>query len=257
MLRGLRSVPHFLRFTLRAAAVLCWIALGFVLMVAVYMWVSQSHRDWLNRWWSRCLLRCCGIRVSVNGQPPASGAALLIANHVSWADIFVLNSVRATVFVGKSELRQWPLLGWLIAGVGTVFIERGNRRAVNGVGAAMVERFDQGLLIGLFPEGTTSDGLDLLPFHPALFEPALRAGVPVQAIALRYLHQGRRSALPAYVGDQSLLANAWLVLGSRGVSVKVDYLPPVMPTESSGTDHRNALSSAMHRAIRRLLVLSH
>lgn len=240
---------HILRFTARALPIAAWILFGLVFLVSVYMWVPIAVRDRINRRWSAWLLSLCGIQVKVLGHPPARGGGLLIANHVSWIDIFVLASVRGTIFVGKSELRSWPVLGWLIAGVGTVFIERGSRRAVHHVGQAMRERFERGQLIGLFPEGTTSEGLDVLPFHTALFEPARLARVEVRPVALRYMQHGRRSTLPAYVGDESLLENAWRVLGSGGLAVEVAYLPPV-EQDTDGEDHRHAMAAKVREAIR-------
>ncbi|GAA4342190.1 lysophospholipid acyltransferase family protein [Pigmentiphaga soli] len=246
---------HLLRFIVRFIAVALWVLFGIVLLALYYKWSAVATQDRLNRWWSRWLLRLCGVRVRVRGSPPPAGAALVVANHVSWLDIYVLASVRATLFVGKRELRDWPVLGWMIAAVGTIFIERGNRRAVHQVSLAMQERFDRGQLVGLFPEGTTSDGLDLLPFHAGLFEAALRTGVAVQPVALRYLHAGRRSGFAAYTGDESLLGNAWRVLGDGRVEVEVDYAPPLATApEAPEAASRHALAEAAHRTIRAAVI---
>ncbi|GAA0511784.1 MULTISPECIES: lysophospholipid acyltransferase family protein [Pigmentiphaga] len=244
-----RLAAHLLRFSLRFLLVTLWVIFGLIVLATVFRRFDVARRDRINCWWSRWLLRWCGVRVYVSGHPPVEGAALLIANHVSWLDIYALSSVRCTIFVGKRELRDWPVLGWLIAGVGTVFIERGNRRALHHVAQAMGERFARGQLIGLFPEGTTSDGLDVLPFHAGLFEPARRAGVPVLPVALRYLHHGARSTLPSYVGEETLMGNAWRVLGSTGVAVQVVYLPPAT-AENGDEDHRHAMAARVREAIR-------
>ena len=249
MIAWLRFIAHLLRFSLRFLLVALWVIFGLIVLATVFRRFEVARRDRINNWWSRWLLRWCGVRVHVSGRPPVDGAALLIANHVSWLDIYALSSVRCTIFVGKRELRDWPVLGWLIAGVGTVFIERGSRRAVHGVAQAMAERFERGQLIGLFPEGTTSDGRDVLPFHAALFEPARRAGVPVLPVALRYLQHGRRSTLPAYVGDETLLGNAWRVLGTTGIAVQVVYLPPVA-AEAGDDESRYAMAARVREAIR-------
>jgi len=245
-----RWCAHLLRFAVRFALVTAWVGFGLLVLATVFRLVDVPTRDRINNWWSRWLLRWCGVRVHVSGRPPLEGPALLIANHISWLDIYALSSVRCTIFVGKRELRDWPVLGWLIAGVGTVFIERGSRRAVHRVAEAMRERFQRGQLIGLFPEGTTSDGRDVLPFHAGLFEPARRAGVPIQPVALRYLQHGRPSTLPAYIGDETLLGNAWRVLGTTGISVQVIYLPVVVP-EAGDEDHRHAMAARVREAIRR------
>lgn len=218
---------HLVRFTLRMIAILIWVLVGFVLLLLFFTWAPIKHKDALYCWWSKWLLRWCGVKVERRGEPVVEGGALLVANHVSWLDIFVLSSQRATIFVGKKEIRDWPVLGWLVAGVGTIFIERGNRKAVYKVGLQMKDRFDRGQLVGLFPEGTTSEGLDVLPFHAGLFEPAVEWGVAVQPVALLYKHRGERSAFAAFVGSENLVENAWRVLGETGVSVEVDYLLPI------------------------------
>src|SRR5690606_2701047 len=167
--------------------------------------VRLRQRQWLIRNWSRVLMACCGVKIRVRGQPKTEGAVLWVSNHVSWVDIFVLDSVRAVSFIAKSDIRKWPLLGWLVAGAGTLFIERGRRHAVRAVGHQMSERFARGEAVGLFPEGTTSTGQDVAPFHTSLFEPAIRAGVDVQPVALLFYHHGRRTTRYAFVGEQTLV----------------------------------------------------
>ncbi|GGX16496.1 1-acyl-sn-glycerol-3-phosphate acyltransferase [Pigmentiphaga litoralis] len=246
---------HLLRFLIRIVAVILWILLGFAILLVYYQWAPIPRRDALYKWWSTVMLRICGIRVDVIGEPLPFGSGLLIANHVSWIDIFVLCSRRATIFVAKREIRQWPVLGWLVALVGTIFIERGNRKAVTNVGIQMARRFEKSQLVGLFPEGTTSEGMDVLPFHAGLFEPALQSGVAIQPVALRYRLRGQRSSFASYVGDESLIANAWRVLGESGVSVDVVYLPPIRRSDSeAGYGSRHELSEMTRRAIREQVV---
>src|SRR5690625_7437221 len=136
---------------------------------------------------------------------------LWVANHVSWLDIFVINSVRSTHFVAKSEIRKWPLLGWLVAGAGSVFIERQRRHAIKKVVEQLQVLFAQRQVVGLFPEGTTTDGLDVKPFHNSLFAPVIQADAPLQTIALRFYAGGRRSTRFAFTGEQSLVANLWFL----------------------------------------------
>jgi len=215
------------RVVLRLALVAPWILFGLLCVGLVYPLMTLPARARLNRFWSRWLMAMCGIRVTVSGQPLLAGPVLWVANHVSWIDIFVVNSVRATAFVAKSEIRSWPLIGWLAAGAGTLFIERGQRHAVHAMGGAVQARFRQGAAVGLFPEGTTTEGDTLRPFHASLFEPARAAGVAIQPVVLRFLQHGRRSALAAFVGEETLAANLWRVLGARGLAVEVEFLPPL------------------------------
>jgi 1-acyl-sn-glycerol-3-phosphate acyltransferase len=218
-----KALRRCLRFFLLIPIILA----GLVFVGAIYPFLGLRTRDRANKRWSRIVMGICGIRVVALGRPILQGPVLVVANHVSWADIFAINSVRATAFIAKSEIRRWPVVGVLVAGAGTLFIERGQRQAVNAVGAAMRARFDQGDSVGLFPEGTTSEGFSLLPFHSGLFEPVRFASVSVQPVVLRYRHQGHRSSFAAFVGEETLVANLWRVLGGPAVSVEVEYLPPI------------------------------
>lgn len=181
----------------------------------------------MNNAWSRVLVRLCGVRVDVVGEPRMQGAALWVANHVSWIDIFILAGVRSVFFVAKSEIRAWPVVGWLVAKVGTVFLQRGQRHSLRQVGEEMQQRFQRGEVIGLFAEGTTSRGFDVLPFHSSLFDPAIRAQVDIQPVALRFMHHGRRSDFASFVGDETLVGNLWTLLRATGVSVEVEFLPMI------------------------------
>ncbi|ALM87127.1 1-acyl-sn-glycerol-3-phosphate acyltransferase [Bordetella sp. N] len=226
---------RLLRFIPRCALVIFLVLLGLLLVGLAYPFIGVRGRAQLNRTWSRCLLRICGVRLLVRGTPRLREAVLFVANHVSWIDIFVINAVRPTAFVAKAEIRRWPVVGWLVAGAGTLFIERGQRHAVQTVGAAMQRRFARGEAVGLFPEGTTTEGHDLLPFHGSLFEPARQGQVTVQPLTLRFLRNGKRDPYAAFVGEESLVANLWRVLGERGLAVEVVFLPPLAHTDPDGT----------------------
>ncbi len=224
-----------LRFVLRLSLVLPLIIFGLLSVGLAYPLMRPAARAWLNRRWSRWLMAACGLKVAFKGEPRLEGPVLLVANHVSWIDIFVLNSARATSFVAKSEIRAWPVIGWLVAGAGTLFIERGQRHAVHAMGESMQARFKQGDAVGLFPEGTTSEGFELLPFHASLFEPARSAAVEIQPVALRFLQHGKRSGYAAFVGEESLVANLWRVLGVTGLAVEVVFLPPLAARHPDGS----------------------
>lgn len=238
---------NVLRFALRATLLLIWIVFGLLCVSLVYRLLSTPRRAALNRFWSRWLMRMCGVRVRVSGQPRREGAVLWAVNHVSWIDIFVLNTVRAAAFVAKSEIRAWPVIGHLAAGAGTLFIERAQRHAVHAVGQSIGACFARGEAVGLFPEGTTSEGFELRPFHASLFEPARAAGVDIQPVALRFLHHGKRSGFAAFVGEESLVANLWRVLGATGLAVEVVFLPPVATQQPDGSPYTRLEISRLTR----------
>lgn len=238
----------FLLFLCRIVLVIVWIVVGLLLVAVVYPLAPLSARNFLNHHCSRALLCICGVRLRIVGEPVLKGAALWVANHVSWIDIFVLSSVRCVAFIAKSEIRGWPVIGWLVAKAGTVFIQRGQRHAIRAVGDQMKVRFGQGEVLGLFPEGTTSGGLSVMPFHSSLFEPAIRAGVSVQPIALRFWHRGERSDYVAFVGEQNLVQNLWVLLSTTGVAVEVVFLPLLTGGQCQELG-RAALAAQVHHAI--------
>ncbi len=198
---------------------------------------------------SSLLMLLCGVQTRVIGEPARVGAVLWVANHISWLDIFVLNRVRATCFVAKSDIRHWPVIGWLVAGAGTVFIERSQRHAIKGVSQQMDQRFRRGEAVGLFPESTTSEGLNVRPFHAGLFEAAIAGNVDIQPVALRFYQHGERTVRFAFVGDQSLMGNLWTLLSSRGVSVECEFLDRIPAGQCAAIGRSNCADLA-YQAVR-------
>lgn len=218
-----------LLFVFRAPLVILWIASSLLSVAVIYPFLPLAGRNFMNHNWSRALMRVCGVQVHVHGEPRMRGAALWVANHVSWIDIFILSSVRCVAFIAKSDIRQWPVIGWLVAKAGTVFLDRRQRHAIKKVGTQMERRFKQGEVLGLFAEGTTSTGFDVLPFHSSLFDTAIHSGVHVQPVALRFYHKGQRSDRAAFVGEQNLVQNLCILLSSTEIKVEVDFLPAIPP----------------------------
>ncbi|KXU90921.1 glycerol acyltransferase [Paraburkholderia monticola] len=167
---------------------------------------SAERRHALNRAWSLKMLRLCGMRLVVhNDAARLDRGALVVANHISWIDIYVINAWRPTPFVSKAEIRQWPVVGWLAQQLDTVFIQREKRSDAKRIMHELAARLGAGELMCVFPEGTTTNGLALLPFHANMFQAAVSAGVPVQPVCIMYEDaQGRQSTAPAYIDDVSL-----------------------------------------------------
>jgi 1-acyl-sn-glycerol-3-phosphate acyltransferase len=175
---------------------------------------SAERRHALNRAWSLKMLRLCGMRLVVhNDAARLDRGALVVANHISWIDIYVINAWRPTPFVSKAEIRQWPVVGWLAQQLDTVFIQREKRSDAKRIMHELAARLSAGELMCVFPEGTTSNGLGLLPFHANMFQAAVSAGVPVQPVCIMYEDaQGRQSTAPAYIDDISLADSLDLLL---------------------------------------------
>ncbi len=220
----------------------------------VFPMVELQRRRALIKRWSVKLLRIMNIESRVRGMPPSpwAGNVLVVANHISWLDIFVLNTVEPGRFIAKSELAAWPLVGHLIAGCGTLFLDRSSRRDAHRINEQARAVLAAGDTIAIFPEGTTTDGTTLLAFHGSLLQPVVDAAGHVQPIAIRYANlDGTFNDTPAYVGDTTFMASFWRVLGERRLVVEVT-LPPAIPAAGR---HRRQLSEQAERAIRAALGL--
>ncbi|MFE5393927.1 lysophospholipid acyltransferase family protein [Streptomyces sp. NPDC056568] len=195
------------------------------------------------RCWCRGIVRAAGVRVRVSGAAVPSGGLLLVANHVSWLDIPLLAALRPARMLAKSEIRRWPVAGTVAARAGVLFIERDRLRALPDTVAAIARTLRAGAAVAAFPEGSTWCGRAHGRFRRAVFQAALDARVPVQPVRIRYRTGGRTvSTVPAFVGDDTLLASLWRVASARGaVTAEVEVRPVVPP----GRHHdRRALADA-------------
>ncbi|MGH8712936.1 MAG: lysophospholipid acyltransferase family protein [Casimicrobiaceae bacterium] len=225
---------------------------GIATTTLVFPLLAPPRRKALIRRWSARLLAILRVEPRISGWPPGGlpHNLLIVANHVSWLDIFVLDAVQPARFVGKSELRRWPLAGRLIADCGTLFIERGRRRDAHRINEQARAALAAGDVIAVFPEGTTTDGTALLPFHGSLLQPVIDAQGHVQPVAIRYRgSDGAHKDAPAYVGETSFLESLWRILGERSMIVCVDLAPPL----AARARHRRDLARDAEAAIRQAL----
>lgn len=139
--------------------------------------------------WQRMTLRCFGIRIRVSGQLP-DGSCLIVANHISWMDIVLLQALWPMWMVSKAEVRHWPLIGWMAHLGGTIFIERGRAESRRRAGRRMSALLKRGERVGIFPEGGIREERGVGRFHAPLFAPAIRARTPVVPVAIRYDRDG-------------------------------------------------------------------
>ena len=207
---------------------------GLLTTSLVFPVVDVRRRQALIRRWSQRLLRMLRVESRIHGRPPAAldGNVLIVANHISWLDVFALLALKPARFVAKAELRRWPLVGLLIKGVGTLFIERGERRHTHALNRRAAEALARGDVIAIFPEGTTTDGTTVLPFHGSLLQPIVDAGGHVQPIAIRYRERsGAPSDAPAYAGDTSFIESFWHIVGERALVVEL-HIAPQLPARA-------------------------
>jgi 1-acyl-sn-glycerol-3-phosphate acyltransferase len=214
------------------------------LTATVFPWLSERGRLAFKARWSRQLLDVLGVRYRISGTPPRHG--LLVANHISWLDIYAINAVAPTTFLSKDDVLHWPVIGWLAKRVGTLFLERGSRTAALRAKEHLVAELHASRLVGVFPEGTTGFGDHVMPFHAALFQSAIDGGVAIMPTLIRYTdRQGRYSIAPAYVGETSLWECVRGIITASGLTVWIAFLPSV---ETAGADRRH-LAHHSHQLI--------
>ncbi|OGS76368.1 MAG: hypothetical protein A2Z94_05920 [Gallionellales bacterium GWA2_55_18] len=229
----------------------CRLALHFLcgmLLAIFYPHLSHNRQRRILKTWSRQLLDILNIGIRTEGQRLVRGESgcLVVANHVSWLDIFVLNAVYPSRFIAKAEVRNWPFIGWLCKRSGTIFIERAIRQDASSVNLRVSALLKHGVCVGLFPEGATTDGKQVGHFHSALIQPAIDAGARLCPIALRYHDEaGELSAAAAFTGDTTLAQSIRQILCCRHLNALVVFNPALI----AAGENRRVLARAAQEAI--------
>ena len=210
---------------------------GWLTIVLLFPRMSTAAREQRVQEWARRMLRVLGVALQVHGDAGVQGPLLLVANHISWLDILVMHAARHCRFVSKSDVKRWPLIGTLATGGGTLYIERESRRDAMRVVHRMAESLGKGEILAVFPEGTTTDGLSMLPFHGNLIQPAITADAPAQPVALSFIDaaSGQPSLTASYIGDDSLLGSLWRSVSGPPVTAIVRF---GQPQQAGGRDRR-------------------
>lgn len=210
---------------------------GLLVVYVIFPKLTQAQKNKRIEVWAGVLLNKLAIKLVVSGQPPAAGPVLLVSNHISWLDILVMHAAGHCRFVSKADIKHWPLLGTLTTAAGTLYIERESRRDAMRVVHHMSEALSDGDIVAVFPEGTTGNGIDLLPFHANLLQAAIAVDVPVQPIALSFIDSatGQTSQAASFVGDETLLGSLWNTLKSCNLAAAATY---GVPQWANGRDRR-------------------
>lgn len=209
---------------------------GFGLVVFRFPSFDEAQQHACVQRWSAGLFRRLGIELRAEGEPGGDGI-LLVANHVSWLDISLLHAVVPCArFVSKAEIRRWPLVSKLADAAGTLYLERDRKRDAVRVVHLVAEALKAGQTVAVFPEGTTSDGRDLLPFHTNLLQAAVAAASPVQPVALWFSDaHGRFSEAVEFVGETTMMQSVWRVVCADALVAHVALLHS---RATEGTDRR-------------------
>jgi 1-acyl-sn-glycerol-3-phosphate acyltransferase len=228
------------------------VAVGLLIVGTIFPRAGAAKRAWFVRWWSAKLLRILRIVLDVHGARPEwlESNLVIAANHISWLDIFVINAVRPTRFVAKSEIRDWPIVGWLCQGSGTIFIARAKRSDTAKINTVIHDVLGYGDCVGLFPEGTTSPGDIIRKFHSSLFEPAVINKATVAPVALAYRYDdGSRSFDPAYILDLTFSQSLDKIIRQPMLIAEITFAPRI----DAGGLTRRTLASRSESAIAAIL----
>nr|WP_210308539.1 lysophospholipid acyltransferase family protein [Prosthecomicrobium pneumaticum] len=242
-----------------AGLVLLTLVLLPVQLVAIRRRAPLAAR--VPHWWHRVAARLVGLRVRVEGVPARGGPVLLLSNHVSWLDIVTLSAVMPVSFVAKAEVNGWPVVKWLARLQRTVFVDRTRRSAAGDSAGRIAERLHRGEAIVLFPEGTTGDGYEVLPFRSALVGAARDAAadgaaITVQPVAVVYrgFHglPMSRAEMPrvAWYGGMDLASHLGRLVGDGGADAVVAFGRPV--AFGAGAD-RKRIAAEAEREVRTMV----
>ena len=237
--------------TIRAAGRLCWFAWECLVIITNYFTTAaRAPKDkqrveraaWLSRS-SRRHLKIFGYSANVSGSIPKSG--ILISNHLSYLDILAISAVTPAVFVSKAEVKSWPLFGWFATIAGTVFVDRSRRTQVGEVNQEIETALAAGALVVIFPEGTSSDGKDMLPFRTSLLEPAASGEHEISVAWLHYeLTDGDASNEVCYWGDHHFLNHLMNMLGKKSIRATLRFA-----RFNRTTDDRKELAKQLREAV--------
>lgn len=236
---------------LRCAGRLVWFAWECLMIITNYFLTAArapgetqrlERAAWLHRS-SRRHLKIFGYSAHVTGDIPKQG--ILISNHLSYLDILAISAVTPAVFVSKAEVRSWPLFGWFAAISGTVFVNREKRTHVGQVNQEIETALAAGALVVIFPEGTSTNGNDILPFRTSLLEPAARGGHEIAVGWLHYELKGGDAANEVcYWGDHSFFPHLLNLLGKRSIRATLRF-----KKFQRITDDRKELAGQLRNAV--------
>jgi len=216
-----------LRRLRRAVALVIALAVGIVrigLMRLKGPLTAERRGQWFQETTCR-VVESLGIRISVTGHPPVRG--LIVSNHLSHLDAIIYAAIEPSVMVAKAEISGWPVIGMMARACGTLFVDRSSQSSALAVTEQVAERLKGPLPVLFFPEGTSTDGSEVLRFHSRLFTPAVEAGVPVTTATIRYvIDDGTPERELCWFGDALLVPHLWKALGVTGFFADVRFGEP-------------------------------
>lgn len=234
---------------------------GIIIASSILPLASYSLKRRIIKWWSTHLLAAFNIRVISHGHIPQVKdqlkTTMFVANHISWTDVHALNSLIALRFVAKSEIRSWPVIGYLTYKANALFIDRAKRQDAGRIVNTAAHSLQSGDNLCFFPEGTTTDGTEIKRFKSSLIQAAIEANATIRPVAIRYpTPSGNANIGLAYAGETTMLQSMLQILSQKNPVVELFFLAPIIITELAEQDKdRRALTHSVEYSIRHTLDL--
>ncbi len=238
----------FITILYRILLLILHIVVGITILGTVWVFCEQATRDKLIRWWSKGVLWRFNIKVVTFGQTPSltQENSMILANHISWIDIYALNSVIPVRFIAKSDINHWPVFGYLARKSGTIFINRTSRKDTAHIVNKTAESLLKGNNVAFFPEGTTTDGTTLGHFKSSLVQAAIQANVTLKPLAIRYPNtDGSTNTKLAYAGETTMAESMMQALITKQPIVELHFLPTI----DSQSGNRQVITQKAYTAI--------
>jgi 1-acyl-sn-glycerol-3-phosphate acyltransferase len=241
----IRSTVAWLRFS----AVIASMAIMVLAVLIIYPFSKSFVRQQVRMIWTRCLIASTGAKLYFHGYPlsnPDMKNSMVVANHISWMDTVVMYRTCFVQFIGKIEMLQWPILNRVIQAGGTIFINRKNKKELINVNQHVAQLLREGASIGLFPEGKTSVGKEVLPFKAPLLEAARMAESKIFPVVLSYRKSKNRLAREVSFAKVGWMKTVMNTLRLQGLTIDVTVLPPVAAADFAD---RELLANYLHQQI--------
>lgn len=243
-----RAMPHSSSWRKypRAIILILWTLLWCVPVVVMWLLRSQVIRRHLIMYYYRSAVKIMHFEITLEGQVSQKRPLLLVANHATYADIFVIGAQVPVSFTPKREVRGWPVIGFLAVLTDCVFVER-KPSHLQEARDEMIAQLDDGKVVCIFPEGTTNDGLNIKPFKSGFFSLAETHQLPVQPVTITYTHlcnmpiADRMRDHIAWVGDATFFGHFLRLLGYTSIDVTIHFHSPQLLEDY---EDRKALSGA-------------
>lgn len=250
---------HIIIRYFRVCRIVAHTLLGLSIAAALFPLTTNQFKARLIKWWCGRLLDAFNMRVVCFGHVPAKNMpiskTMFVANHISWSDIHALNGLIPLRFIAKSEIKNWPIFGYLVSKANTLFIDRNKRQDAKRTIEIAHTSLQSGDNLCFFPEGTTTDGTEIKLFKSSLIQAAILANATVWPVAIRYPNaDGSANTAVAYAGETTLVESMQQILLQQQPVIELHFLEPMSPADYATMDRRE-LTVHIEGLIRRKLAL--